>query len=418
MRMVGTGKRIIIYIGESDRWQGKPLYMALLETLKEAGLAGATVTRGAAGFGAHSRIHTAAIERLSEDLPLIVQVVDTPEQIEKALALVGPMVREGLITVDEVEIVKYTHRYLQPLPGDKRVGEVMTREVHSVSPDTPLAEVLNLMLINLLKAVPVVGNDQRVMGIITDGNLLARGGVQARIAIAERLDQHTLQAQLGTLREEGKTAHQVMTTPVITVPETATLAHATHQMAEHNLKRLPVVDARGRLVGMISRVDVLRTVSEAHSEAGHPAPPSKVGQTVGEVMDRDVPIVALDTDLTDLVEKMIAAGLKRVIVVDGTGQAVGVITDGDLVARIAPEARPGLLQALTRRLRGRPRLPDVNAAQLMSPGVLSGLPDTPVVDAIQQMLAQKRKRFLVVDEAGKPLGMVDRQMLLRAVIGG
>jgi len=418
MRMVGTGKRIIIYIGESDRWQGKPLYMALLETLKEAGLAGATVTRGAAGFGAHSRIHTAAIERLSEDLPLIVQVVDTPEQIEKALALVGPMVREGLITVDEVEIVKYTHRYLQPLPGDKRVGEVMTREVHSVSPDTPLAEVLNLMLINLLKAVPVVGNDQRVMGIITDGNLLARGGVQARIAIAERLDQHTLQAQLGTLREEGKTAHQVMTTPVITVPETATLAHATHQMAEHNLKRLPVVDARGRLVGMISRVDVLRTVSKAHSEAGHPAPPSKVGQTVGEVMDRDVPIVALDTDLTGLVEKMIAAGLKRVIVVDGTGQAVGVITDGDLVARIAPEARPGLLQALTRRLRGRPRLPDVNAAQLMSPGVLSGLPDTPVVDAIQQMLAQKRKRFLVVDEAGKPLGMVDRQMLLRAVIGG
>jgi CBS domain-containing protein len=256
------------------------------------------------------------------------------------------------------------------------------------------------------------------MGIITDGNLLARGGVQARIAIAERLDQHALQAQLGTLREEGKTAHQVMTTPVITVPETATLAHATHQMAEHNLKRLPVVDARGRLVGMISRVDVLRTVSEAHSEAGHPAPPSKVGQTVGEVMDRDVPIVALDTDLTDLVEKMIAAGLKRVIVVDGTGQAVGVITDGDLVARIAPEARPGLLQALTRRLRGRPRLPDVNAAQLMSPGVLSGPPDTPVVDAIQQMLAQKRKRFLVVDEAGKPLGMVDRQMLLRAVIGG
>jgi len=417
MRIVGPGKRIMIYLGESDRWQGKPLYLALLETLKAAGLAGATVTRGVAGFGAHSRIHTASIERLSEDLPLIVCVIDTPEQIEKALALIGPMVREGLITVDEVEIVKYSHRYLQPLPGDKRVEEIMTRDVYFVHPDTLLAEVLNLMLTHMLKAVPVVDADQQVLGIITDGNLLARGGVQERVAVAERLDQHLLQARLEILREEGKTARQVMSSPVITVLETATLAYATHQMVEHNFKRLPVVDAERRLVGMLSRVDVLRTVSETQPELARSAPQSKQGQTVGEVMERNVPCVLMDTELADLVEKMVSAGLKRVIVIDGLGKAVGMITDGDLVARIAPEARPSLLQALTRRLRGKTRFPDVTAVQLMSPGVLSGPPDTLIIEAIQQMLSQKRKRFLVVDETGKPLGMVDRQMLLRAVLG-
>lgn len=416
MQLIGAGKRITIYLGESDHWQGKPLYLALLETLKKAGLAGATVTRGAAGFGAHSRIHIASIERLSEDLPLIVQIVDIPEQIEKALALVAPMVREGLITVDEVEIFKYTHRYLQPLPGDKLVGDVMTREVQFVSPDTSLDSVLNLMLTHMLKAVPVLDAHRQVLGILTDGNLLSRGGVQARLSVMERLDKATLQAQFNSLLEEGKSVQEVMTTPVITLPETAALAYATRQMAEYKLKRFPVVDAQGRLVGMLSRVDVLRTVVEARPEPGRSAL-VKAGQTVGEVMDHNVPLVSMETQLADVVEKMVSAGLKRVIVVDEARKALGMITDGDLVARIAPEARFGLLQALVRRLRGKPQLPEVTAAQLMSPGVLSGPPDTSIVDAIQQMIAQKRKRFLVVDEGGKPLGMVDRQILLRAVIG-
>ena len=73
-------QRLVIFIGEADHWRGKPLYAALLDTLKAGGLAGATVTRGVAGFGAHSRIHTASIVRLSEDLPLRIEVIDSPRQ--------------------------------------------------------------------------------------------------------------------------------------------------------------------------------------------------------------------------------------------------------------------------------------------------------------------------------------------------
>jgi len=109
-----NAKRICIYIGESDRWRGKPLYAAILETLKTNGAAGATVTRGVAGFGAHSRIHTAAILRLSEDLPLRIEVIDSPEKVSKALDAITPMVREGLITLEDVQVVRYTHRYLNP----------------------------------------------------------------------------------------------------------------------------------------------------------------------------------------------------------------------------------------------------------------------------------------------------------------
>src|SRR5512141_2611263 len=136
-----TGKRLSIILGESDSWRGRSLYLSILETLRRGGIAGATVTRGIAGCGAHSRIHTDAIERLSMDLPVLITVVDSPENIERAISLVKPMVREGLITVDPVEIVKYAHRYLQPLPADRLVSEVMTANVVTVTPDTPAVRV-------------------------------------------------------------------------------------------------------------------------------------------------------------------------------------------------------------------------------------------------------------------------------------
>src|SRR5574341_1293013 len=239
MRITGPGKRLRIYIGESDRWQGRALYTALLETLKREGLAGATVQRGVAGFGAHSRIHIASIERLSEDLPLVVEVVDRPEQIEKALAIVGPMVREGLITVEDVEIVKYTHRYLQPLPGDRLVRDVMTREVVAVTPETPVADVMDLLIGQMFKAVPVVDGARHVVGLISDGDLVARGGAPQRTSVAERLDAEMLTAQLAEIRQMGKTAREVMTSPVITVREDTALSHAVSLMVERDLKRLP-----------------------------------------------------------------------------------------------------------------------------------------------------------------------------------
>lgn len=117
-KLLTEAQLLAIYIGESDKWRGRPLYAVILETLKQEGIAGATVTRGVAGFGAHSRIHTAAILRLSEDLPLVVQVIDSPEHIERALEAVSPLVREGLITRQPVEVLRYTHRHAAAAPGE------------------------------------------------------------------------------------------------------------------------------------------------------------------------------------------------------------------------------------------------------------------------------------------------------------
>lgn len=109
MKIEGPGKLVRIYVGESDRWHGQALYNAIVERARREGLAGATVTRGIEGYGANSRIHTASILRLSEDLPIKIEIVDIEERIQQFLPLLDEMVTEGLITVQDCEVVKYVH---------------------------------------------------------------------------------------------------------------------------------------------------------------------------------------------------------------------------------------------------------------------------------------------------------------------
>ena len=94
-------------VGESDKYKGRPLYEAIVEDARRRGLAGATVLHGAAGFGAHSRIHTAKILRLSEDLPIVIEIVDKPERIAEFLPVLDDMIEEGLVTLERVRVITY-----------------------------------------------------------------------------------------------------------------------------------------------------------------------------------------------------------------------------------------------------------------------------------------------------------------------
>jgi hypothetical protein len=107
VKLEGEGKLLRLFIGESDTWRGKPLYQAIIERVRQEGLAGATVLRGIEGFGADSRLHTSRILRLSEDLPVVIEIVDTPEQIDRVVPILDEMVGEGMLTLERVHIVSY-----------------------------------------------------------------------------------------------------------------------------------------------------------------------------------------------------------------------------------------------------------------------------------------------------------------------
>jgi len=110
MKLEGEAKLLRIFIGESDRYGGQPLYEAIVLEARKRGLSGASVFKGFMGFGAHSRVHSAKVLQLSEDLPVMVEIVDTEEKIRDFLPVLDGMVREGLVTLERVEVIRYQSR--------------------------------------------------------------------------------------------------------------------------------------------------------------------------------------------------------------------------------------------------------------------------------------------------------------------
>ncbi len=112
MKLSGEGKLLRVFVGESDRLDGKPLFEKILLMAKEEGMAGVTVLRGIGGYGARSRIHTAKVLRLSEDLPIVLEIVDTEDRINKFMTIVDVMFERsgcgGLITLERAEVIRYT----------------------------------------------------------------------------------------------------------------------------------------------------------------------------------------------------------------------------------------------------------------------------------------------------------------------
>ena len=107
MKIPTEGKLLRIFVGEADRWHGAPLYQAIVEEARKRGLAGATAWKGFLGFGAHSRVHTSAVLRLSIDLPVVIEIVDSAEKIEAFLPMLDEMVQEGLVTLERAEVFLY-----------------------------------------------------------------------------------------------------------------------------------------------------------------------------------------------------------------------------------------------------------------------------------------------------------------------
>lgn len=425
MEIVGKAKRVRIYVGERDAVRGRPLHLALLELLRRERARGATVLRGIEGFGADGAIQVSHLVDVSARLPIVVEWIDTAEQVERLAPQVRALVGHGLITVDDVDLLLFEPPPLRDLPPTRTVADVMTGEVARVAPATPLREVVETALGKVYRAVPVV-EDGRPVGIVTSGDLVRRGGLPVRLDLLPALDRPEVRAILDRLASAGRTARDVMTPAPVVVGASTPLPVAAEEMVRRRLKRLPVVDAGGRLVGMVSRLDLLRTV------AGGPGAKAPVPRELGLAADaplarwvrRDVPTVHPDTPLAQVLQAVMATRLNRALVVDDARQVVGLVTDAELLERVTPGVRPGALRALMQRLpfghrdaeapgahaRGR------TAADLMRTGVATVREEATLADAVAAMLDGGQKVVAVLDGEGRLAGIVDRADLLHGLV--
>ena len=444
----GKAEILTIYLGESDQWQGAPLYAAMVQYLREQGCAGATVTRAVAGYGAGSRLHKSEGWRWSSDAPVVIQVVDQPERLRRLLPHLQEMLSGGLMTLHEIEVLKYTHARRRGLSTKLPVRQVMETSILMVRPDTPVAEIVDLLLAAAFRALPVVNEQGHLQGIIGTGDLINAGILPMRrglVRTALELDTSTAEAMevpLEQARRSTLTAKDIMNRQVRTVQPNQSIREAAEMMLETRLRSLPVIEANGMLVGMLTRADLLQVIvtsplmSPHASSATQPlrhtrslALESAQQQPVANYINADVTTVDEQAALDEVIDALILSSLKRVIVVNREQRVVGVISDVDVLARIEDEMRPGLLTLLTSWTHGkRGRLPTgalrthtgkaSTAADIMNRDVVTVTESTSVQEAIERMMVTHRKVLPVIDKQGHLLGVVGRSDLLRVLLEG
>jgi len=423
----GRAKQLTIFFGETDLYHHQALYGALLEMLRREGCSGATAVRGIAGFGASSVIHTSAILQLSMDLPIVIMIVDRPDRIDRIIKSVRELAPNALITVAEVEVVQSGAPFKDGLP-DVKVSEVMRREVVTVHPGSPVTEVVQLLLDKDFTAVPVVDDDNKVVGMVSDNDLLTRGGINVTLSLKKAADSDFVNELHKQLKEPGRKVSEVMTREVVTVPPEMVLGKAAKLMVEKQLKRLPVVDKEGKLAGILGRLDILNTIAAVHLPEWHPeAHPAGIPGKVADVMTRDVPTVHESATLEEIFHLLVSSSHKRVVVLDDQRRVVGVIADSDLISRVSRENWPGLIELLVskvpiekisasarqhiQKLRGR------SAKDLMTRNPITVREEMPVASALVTSAETRTKRLPVVDADGHVVGIVGRTEMMRSLLG-
>ncbi len=422
---IGPMQRVRIYVSEKDTIGRAPACQSIVTFLRSHNAAGVTVLRALEGFGASGRLHASRIGEDDGDLPLVIEWIDSRQRIDALLAELCPMVPGGMVTVEPTEVVRCATQAVRPLSDALPIASIMTRDVLVVHKDAPIRNVVELMRTRGVRAVPVVDGGT-VVGLITDSDLVQRAGLGVRLALLPGLSARDQADRMDAMSRV--VAGQVMTSPAVTVPAGAPLTVAAEIMVRRQLKRLPVVDETGAVVGIVSRLDLFRTVADFGERREHPAyaVPRSSDARVSAVMRNDIPTVRPDAPLSEVIEAVESTELARALVVDADRRVQGMVSARAVLERVSPASHPTIVRSLMQRLGHRKHAGDDAqsarhasaqvAAELMTTEVACARPDDPLTQVIGAMVEGAHKLVAVVDEEGRLLGGVDRADVLRGML--
>jgi uncharacterized protein len=260
-------QKITVYLNETDTWHGQNLAAVIVERARRAGLMGATVFKGSMGYGRHKLVHTSNIVDLSANLPVSVELVDTPAVIERFVPEILELVGKNIVTVEAVQI--YAPQVAKEWPAMQKslvsqgppVRFVMAEKPVTVHPETPVREIARLFAEQHFESVPVVDRQGHILGIITDKDLAYRAlNIQiprwqyllSGLPLVKKVYEQTL---IELEKAQGKTASHVMTTNPICIQSEDPLSKAAEQLLHHRIEHLPVLEG-DKLVGMLTMSDV------------------------------------------------------------------------------------------------------------------------------------------------------------------
>jgi CBS domain-containing protein len=414
-----------IYTSEEARHQGRPLYQEIVEFISRQQISARVhVTKGIAGCYENGEVATHGVEVLSFHMPLEILVIMPKADSARLLPQLEAMVDEGLMTVEDQEVHWHKCRK-RMVPRQVRVKDVMTPNPRTLPLQAAASEALRLLLAATFHGIPVLDAQRRPVGMLTQGDLLRQTPFPVKLGSLRHFDASHLEAMERLL--DGKRVADLMSRPVVVIKEDDLLSKAVDVMLMKDVKRLPVVAADGSLAGMLSRLDVFRTIMDRS--------PDWSAFDQGGVKLRDITLVkdAMRTDTPTLppsaptweaVKLIDTTSIKRVAVVDPEGKLLGLVSEQVLLAAfsahtggmldviLASLSFPALARrhkALLKALRAR------TVGEIMLTDIHSVREDDPIEEALQLMVARKLKRVPVLDGQGRFKGMLTRDTLLRSV---
>ncbi|HBF36724.1 MAG TPA: histidine kinase [Firmicutes bacterium] len=419
-------KMITIFTSEDRTWNGKPLYEAVLNYIKGLRTAArCTVWRGLAGCYENGEIATQKLLELSYNMPLKIEIIIPGSEAEAVLTSLDPMITDGIVAVNDLNIRSFKSSK-RLVPGYLKVKEVMTSSPKTASLDTPVREIADLLLASAFKGIPVMDPNHHVAGIITQQDLIQKGNMPMRLGLLARLEPGQRKELLKP--NSSQKAREIMTHPVITIKEEQHLSEAVRLMVQRKLKRIPVINEQGTLVGMLSRVDIFHSMTQSAPGWAHLEERNIVitnNTSVKEIMTREMNTVKPETPISEVIEKICSDDIQRAAVVDNQGRFLGLISDFDLLPFISnyPLTIWDLfVSKLTFSEAGRKNkelvdhLKAKTAAEIMQKNIITILEDATADEAVQLMTEKELKRLPVIDNNGNFKGMISRDSVLRALI--
>lgn len=417
-------KIIEIFTSEEARWQGQPLYNAVVQFVHDLKIAArCLVTKGIEGCYESGEIATGRLEVLSYNMPVRITLVVPAGEAERVLSQAEEMVTDGIVAVQELKVFSHKTRGLL-MPRYTRVRDIMTPAPQKVTPNTSLDEVARLLLTSTFTGLPVVDDQNRPLGVISQGDLIYKAGMPMRLGLLAESASEKVSTVLEALAP--KQAGEVMTQPAVTIAQDKLATEAVNLMLTKKVKRLAVVDAEGRLVGILSRVDVFHTIlRECPDWQAFQKQKITVANLrfVADIMRRDAATVLPDTPVEEVIRLIDSRDLQQVCVVNQEGYFLGLISDEDLLVAFS-DRHPGIWDYFVSKIpfteRGRRHqqlqedLRAQTAGEVMNTNITTVQEDAPINEAIRLMLARELKCLPVVNSPGKFKGMIRRDALLRA----
>lgn len=420
-------KAVEIFTNEEARYRNMPVADAAMQYIRKLKIAArCVVSRGVAGCSESGEMTTDRLEVLSLSMPLRVYILFPAAEVDRVLDGLEPMVNDGIMVLHDLDVVCHRARNAF-FPRQLMVRDVMTTDVASITTTTLLSDVVKLLLPSIFNGVPVLDPKGRPVGVVTQGDLIRKGGLSLRLGLLTDCDEQCRKEVLNPM--SSRQAEEIMAKPVTLIAENKPLAEAVDLMLRTEVKRLPVVDEEGRLSGMLSRLDIFNTVMrETPDWKAFSEQKVDVGdlKRVGDILRRDTYTVSPETTLDEVMRFIDSSDIPRIAVIDPERKLLGLIADRELLSYFK-SGQEGFWQRLVNVTHSSQQnvchgdlqqcLLETTAGQVMQTTFVTVREDMLIEDAISHMVDKEIKRLPVVDDKGRFQGMISRDSLLRTGFG-